>query len=269
MATAQIDVFIPTYNSAAHLQDCISSVRRALPARRVVLLDHDSTDGTLKIAEREDCEVVREDKGLGYARQLAIDLAETEVFAMVESDLVYSQFGWYEDALKLMQGMVGAVVVYVPRSASEERGRYAEFWSRRTPLGERRHGFSAGSTLFRKEAVEGVHLPPFLNAYEDIYIMRQMRRRGWTYKTLEVAGTHHSDIQSSKKARWYGANARLLYSVDPGDVTLVRRQLALPLMGLVAAIGSRSPSVFAWSLSFSANFLLGWSDPKRFSRLKR
>lgn len=269
MAPTPIDVFIPTYNSAAHLKDCVSSVRRALPARRVVLLDHNSTDATLAIAEGEGCEVVKEGRGLGYARQLAIDLAETAVFAMVESDLVYARSDWYEEAMKLMQETVGAVVAYVPRSTNDERGRYAEFWSRRTPLRERRHGFSAGSTLFRKAALDGVRIPPFLNAYEDIYIMRQMRRKGWTYRTLEVAGTHHSDIGSSRKARWYGANARLLYSVDPGDATLLRRQLTLPLMGLVAAVGTRSPPVFAWSISFSANFLLGWSDPEKFSSLER
>lgn len=266
---SQIDVFIATYNSAAHIQDCISAARRALPARRVVLIDHGSVDGTLGLAQRNGCEVVQERTGLGRARQMAMELAETEIFAMVESDLVYSQFDWYPRAEKQFQGNVGAVVAYVPRSLSEKRGKYAEFWSRRTPLRERRHGFSAGSTLFLKRAVEGIRVPPFLNAYEDIYIMRQMRARGWTYRTLEVAGTHHSDYESSRKARWYGANARLLYSADPGDLTLLRRQLTLPAMGLVAALGTGDAGVLAWALSFSANFLRGWGQPGRFSKFAR
>lgn len=267
--SAQIDVFIPTYNSEAHLRDCISSVRRAFPVRRIVLVDHHSTDGTLEIANANACEVVQEASGLGYARQLAVEMSETEVLAMVESDLVYEEFDWYSEALRRLEGSVGAVVAYVPRPASDERGMYSEFWSRRTPLRARRHGFSAGSTLFRRQAVAGIRLPTNLNAYEDIFLMRQMRKRGWTYSTMEVRGTHYSDYESSRKARWYGANARLLYSLEPGDLTLLRRQVTLPLLGLIAALGLGSASVFAWSLRFSANFLLGWGRPKKFSELKR
>jgi glycosyltransferase involved in cell wall biosynthesis len=265
----QIDVFIPTYNSIAHLEECVRSARRAVPTRRIVLIDHHSTDGTLDVGRRNGCEIVEEGKGLGYARQLAIELAETDVFGMVESDLVYSEFGWYAEASGMLGGDVGAVVAYVPRRITDKRGKYADFWSRHTPLQGRRHGFSAGSTLFLKRAVAGMKIPPLLNAYEDIYIMRRMREKGWKYKTLEVAGIHHSDFEPSRKARWYGANARRLYSVDPGDVTLLRRQLSLPLLGLVAAFGTRDAGVLAWALSFSGNFLLGWSEPGRYSSLKR
>ena len=266
---SQVDVFVPTYNSAAHLEDCVTSVRLAFPARRVVLIDHGSTDGTVGIGKRMGCEVVEETKGLGYARQLAIDSAQTEVFAMVESDLVYSEFGWYEKASALLKGDTGAVVAYVPRKLTDKRGKYADFWSRRTPLRERRHGFSAGSTLFLKRAVEGIRVPSSLNAYEDIFIMRKMREKGWSYATVEVHGTHYSDFEPSRKARWYGANARRLYSLYPGDTTLLQRQLRLPLLGLVAACGTRDARVFTWALNFSCNFLLGWSKPGPYSRLSR
>ena len=264
-----VDVFIPTYNSKAHLAACLSAVRQSLPVRRIVIIDHHSDDGTLEIARANDCEVLPEDQGLGYARQLAIDNAQTEIFAMVESDLVYSETGWYARALAGLTERVGAIVAYVPRGSANERGRYAEFWSRYTPLRSRRHGFSAGSTLFRLEAVKGIQVPRFLNAYEDVYIMRQMRKRGWRYGTVEVDGTHYSDVDSNRKARWYGANARVLYSLEPSDASLLRRHVTMPILGLVASIGTASPGVFAWSVSFSANFLLGWSSPSRFSRLKR
>jgi len=266
---SQIDVFIPTYNSIAHLLDCIQSARRALPVRRIVLIDHNSVDGTQSVGRGNGCEVVLENNGLGYARQLAIEMAETETFAMIESDLVYSEFGWYNEASKLMAGDVGAVVAYVPRRMSDKRGKYADFWSRHTPLKRRRHGFSAGSTLFLKRALEGMRIPQYLNAYEDIYIMRRMRERGWTYKTIEVKGTHHSDFEPSRKARWYGANARRLYSIDRGDMTLLRRQLTLPMLGFVAACGTRDAGVLSWAVSFSGNFLLGWSNPEKYSSLKR
>ena len=265
----KIDVFIPTYNSGRHLQECLDSVKKAFPVRRVVLVDHKSVDSTLLIGRRNGCEIIEEEKGLAYARELSFRLAETEVLAMVESDLVYREYGWYERAIGLMKDNVAAVVAYVPRAREVERGRYNEFWSKHTPLRERRHGFSAGSTLVRTEAVRKMRLPPRLNAYEDLYIMRQLSKAGWTYKYIEVEGVHYSDDRSFAKARWYGANARTLYSLDPGNLVLVRRHLTMPLKGAVASILMLEPRVFWWAAGFTANFFWGWSRPRRFGALQR
>jgi glycosyltransferase involved in cell wall biosynthesis len=266
--TQKIDVFIPTYNSALHLQECLDSARRAYPVRRFVIIDHRSTDGTLEVARRNGCEVVFEEKGLAYARQLSVEMAETEVFAMVESDLIFHEFGWYERALGLLSGKVGAVVAAVPRDSDDARGKYAAFWSAHTPLKGREHGFSAGATLFRREALRGISIPAQLGAYEDRFMAKWMAKRGWGYRWVEVKGIHHSDYESERKARWYGANARLLYELDR-DLTLFRRHVTLPAKGAVAAIGTLSPSVFVWSLSFTLNFFNGWRHPERYARFMR
>ena len=268
-SSEKIDVFIPTYNSEKHLQECLDSVKKTFPVRRVVLIDHESTDLTWRIAEENGCEVVFEEKGLAYARELSFRLAETDVIALVESDLVYHEFGWYRSALGLMKEDVAAVVAYVPRANEEARGRYNEFWSRFTPLRSRRHGFSAGSTLMRTEAVREIKLPTALNAYEDIYLLRQLLRKGWKYRYIEVRGLHYSDEGTFRKARWYGANARVLYSLDPSDTLLARRHLTLPAKGAVASLLTLDPKPFVWSIGFAANFFVGWSNPKVYRMLRR
>lgn len=268
-SSEKIDVFIPTYNSEKHLQECLDSVKKTFPVRRVVLIDHNSVDSTLRIGKANGCEIVEEERGLAYARELSFRLAETEVLAMVESDLVYREYSWYERAVGLMRDNVAAVVAYVPRALEVARGRYNEFWSRYTPLRERRHGFSAGSTLMKREAVKGMRLPPRLNAYEDLYILRQLSRRGWTYRYIEVGGVHYSDDSSFAKAKWYGANARTLYSMDPSDIVLIRRHLTLPMKGAVASLLTLDPTILSWALGFTANFFAGWSRPERYGALKR
>lgn len=267
--TEKIDVFIPTYNSEKHLRECIDSVKKAFPVRRVVLIDHNSVDATARIGRENDCEIIEEDKGLAYARELSFRLAETEVFGMVESDLVYREYSWYRRAVGLMTEKVAAVVAYVPREEGDVRGRYNEFWSRVTPLRSRRHGFSAGSTLLRRDAVSRITLPTTLNAYEDLYLLRQLRKKGWTYRYIEVRGVHYSDVGSFRKARWYGGNARVLYSLDPTALILVRRHLILPVKGLVASILTLDPDLFTWSVGFAANFFAGWSSPTLYGSLRR
>jgi glycosyltransferase involved in cell wall biosynthesis len=269
LLTEKIDVFIPTYNSEIHLQECINSVRKAFPIRRIVIIDHHSTDGTRRIAQENDCQVLLEDKGLAYVRELTFKMAESEFFAMVESDLVYHQFDWYERARSLLKGNAAAVVAFVPRSGGEVRGRYNEFWSRYTPMKDKKHGFSAGSTLMKRDAVQGMKLPERLQAYEDIYILRSLQSRGLTYRWIEVNGVHYSDFGSFKKARWYGANARILYSMFPGDLTLIRRYMALPLKGAIASLLMFDPSILSWSIGFALSFLRGWNNPERFSVLNR
>jgi glycosyltransferase involved in cell wall biosynthesis len=244
-------------------------VKRTFPVRRIVLIDHNSVDATSRIGRENGCEIIEEDKGLSYARELSFRLAETEVFGMVESDLVYREYSWYRRAVGLMTEKVAAVVAYVPREQGDVRGRYNEFWGRVTPLRSRRHGFSAGSTLMRREAVRGMTLPTVLNAYEDLYLLRQLRRKGWTYRYIEVRGVHYSDEGSFRKARWYGGNARVLYSLEPNDPLLIRRHVLLPFKGAVASAFTLDPEPFVWSVGFAANFFVGWSRPNLYASLKR
>jgi glycosyltransferase involved in cell wall biosynthesis len=267
--TGPIDVFIATYNSAKHLEECLSSVRRSIPARRIVVVDHHSTDGTIAIARRNGCEVVLEEKGLAYARELSFEMAETEVFAMVESDLVYREYGWFERAASLLTGNVAAVVASVPRTGVGPWKKYSEFWARFTPLRGRRHGFSTGSTLLLTKAVKGIKIPSELRSYEDGYIARALAKRGWTFGWLEVDGVHYADFSDYRKGLWYGANARTLYRIDPTFRALLFRQLTLPVKGAVASLYLGDPRVLGRALILWFATFNGWFNAKKYRVMQR
>jgi glycosyltransferase involved in cell wall biosynthesis len=265
----EIDVFIPTYNSALHLQECIDSVRKSVPVNRIVLIDHYSRDGTLEIGARNNCQVVSEDRGLGYARELSFQMAETEILAMIESDLVYHQHDWYPVARKMLVGKVGAVVIYVPRTGNDPWKKYSDFWTKFTPLREAQHGFTTGSTLLRTGAVRDISIPHRLGGYEDGYIARALRRRGLTFRWLEVKGIHYADYPDFRKGRWYGANARILYELDPSFKRLLWRQLTLPVKGALATLYTLDPRILGWTLTLWLSTFVGWANPEKYRVMRR
>lgn len=264
----KIDVFIPTYNSERHLDNCLKSVFDSFPIKRIIIIDRYSTDSTVKIAVNYGCEIIYDANGLARARELSFKLASTEIFATVESDIVYKEKAWFDKAVRLFSNRVGAVVAYVPRLVSEPRGKYSYILSRYTPLRKRKHGFTAGSTLWLREAVRGIRIPAELKAYEDIYIERVLRKRGWSYRYIEVKGYHFSTLEDRVKARWYGANARIFHSLT-SDITLLRRNVTLPFKAAIVSLLGFDPKIFQWSFVFTFNFILGWSNPKKYSDLKR
>jgi glycosyltransferase involved in cell wall biosynthesis len=266
---AEMDIFIPTYNSVLHLQECIDSVRKSLPVNRVILVDHHSTDGTVELGRRNNCVIVSEDKGLGYARELSFRMAETPIFALVESDLIYHQTDWYELAKSQFSERVGAVVVYVPRTGNDPWKKYSDFWTKFTPLRGHQHGFTTGSTLLRTVAVRGIKIPHELGGYEDGYIARALRRDGWTFKWIEVAGVHYADYPDYRKGRWYGANARILYKLDPSFNRLLWRQVTLPVKGALAALYTLDPRILAWTITLWFSTFVGWARPEKYRVMRR
>ena len=263
-----LDVFIPTYNSEKYLRQCLESVIRSIPVKRIILIDNYSTDRTQKIAKEFGCELILDSRGLGKARELSFKLASTDVFATVESDIVYEETGWFDRAISLLKGNVGAVVAYVQRPIEQNRGLFAYTLSRYTPLKEKRHGFSAGSTIWLKEALKGIEIPSSLKAYEDLYIERMMRKRGWVYRWIEVKGKHYSTLSDRKKAEWYGANARIFYSLT-SDLSLLRRHATIPFKATFASLLSRDPKLISWGISYTIAFMRGWAYPSRYYILKR
>jgi len=73
----RVDVLIRTFNSADTIADCLQSVIKFIPVRKIIVADHNSTDGTPEIAGRFGAEVHSEETGLGFATKLLISKADT------------------------------------------------------------------------------------------------------------------------------------------------------------------------------------------------
>jgi glycosyltransferase involved in cell wall biosynthesis len=270
-----IDVLIPTYNSAQFLDEALRSVKRSVPVNRIVAVDHFSTDGTIQILRKHGAEVYFEGKSLGYARQLLIENAVTNVFMMLDSDVVIEADRWYPRALELLnrvvdgRGKIGAVALIPSLGPPIPLKKYTEFWWRLIPsLG--RNFFLCHATLFLKDAVEGIRIPESLGAAEDVYVWLHIRRRGYATRTMRVNGTHHF-VMSERKGYWMGANLRILKGLLGNEVTpfVLRNVLLYPLLAFMAAVGTRDPEVFSYNIKRWYGYLQGYMHPGTFWQMTR
>lgn len=102
--TPLISVLIPVYNVELYLDDCIkSAVEQSYQNIQVILVDDGSTDHSGKIcdawAERDGriCVVHQDNQGVADTRNKAIELAQGEYLAFLDSDDLY-----HKDYLKVM-----------------------------------------------------------------------------------------------------------------------------------------------------------------------
>ncbi|HEU4348823.1 MAG TPA: glycosyltransferase [Actinoplanes sp.] len=83
-----VTVVIPVRNAARLLPECLASVSREGPGQ-VVVVDGNSTDGTLDVARRYPTVILSDEgRGLPVARMLGVQAAETRYVVLVDADVV-------------------------------------------------------------------------------------------------------------------------------------------------------------------------------------
>jgi glycosyltransferase involved in cell wall biosynthesis len=85
----KISIVIPVYNEAENLGVCLSAIaRQSVSAYEVIVVDNNSTDGTLAIASAYDfVTVLREPKqGVVHARSRGFEAARGDIIARIDGD---------------------------------------------------------------------------------------------------------------------------------------------------------------------------------------
>jgi glycosyltransferase involved in cell wall biosynthesis len=95
-----IDVFVLTKNCEKTLGLTLKSIANNIPIARLIVVDEGSSDETLEIA-RSFADFIVDDggRGIGHARNLALSLAETEIFAFIDSDVIITD-GWLNSLIR-------------------------------------------------------------------------------------------------------------------------------------------------------------------------
>ena len=88
--TIKISAIIPTYNRIKHLKKCILSIyKQTYPVDEVILVDNNSSDGTLDFIKNNFKTVrilVEKKRGVSYARNLGIIHSKNKWLAFLDSD---------------------------------------------------------------------------------------------------------------------------------------------------------------------------------------
>lgn len=89
----KISVLIPAYNAEKYLEQCVSSVlKQTYQNLEIIIVNDGSTDGTACLAEKLKTQDERikvyhqENKGLGFTRDVALNLATGDYIAFIDSD---------------------------------------------------------------------------------------------------------------------------------------------------------------------------------------
>jgi len=269
-----IDILVPTYNSGKYLNEALAAIKKCVPLNRIIAADHYSKDETVNILRNHGAEVYFENQSLGYARQLLIEKASTDVFMMLDSDVIIQGTEWYSKALGMLgnradgSGIVGAVALIPKVNPPVQLKKYTEFWWRVFPS-MKRNFFVTHSTLILKDSVRGIRIPVELYAAEDVYVWLYMKRRGYVSRTMEVEGVHHF-VRSETKGEWMGANLRILRDFVGHKVTpfVLRNVIVYPILATIAALFMRDVKVLTYNVKRWYGYLRGYLNPKRFRQLQ-
>ncbi len=239
-----LTVFVCTYNSARTLERCLKSIAKGVPGLRIVVIDHNSTDQTVDIARRFGVEVFVEGVGLGYARQLAFDLVDTDFLAFVDSDVEVVEPRFFERAITmLMSPTVGGVV------GMGAGHRFA-------------YGLPAGLLVLRSRDFDGKIIPDQIDARETYYIQKQLDKK--RLRTVYVANSmiHKSEFRKHKP-EWEGANTRLARGLRLDELLFSLQVIVL------IALNSRSVKNLLYVPVFYLKFIRGFVSPHAWRRLNR
>lgn len=236
-----VDVLICTFNSGAPLADSLAAARRWLPVARLIVVDHHSTDSTRAIVERFGAEVHLEDKGLGYARTLALKLASTDLVLFLDGDAILRRPDFYATAIELLAHPgVGAVV------AGTVRHPFA-------------YGLPMSLTLLRRTWAVRVHIPEDVQGRETYYFQRALRRDHLRVAYVHDAIEHHSIYRRRYWPEWQGAQIRRVAGWSP-------RELVYALFVVVLIhLNSRRVRDAAYAPVFYLKLLRGFLAPRRWA----
>ncbi len=243
---APIDVLVATYESGATLGAALASVRRFVPVHRLIVIDRSSRDATRAIARAAGAEVYDDTVGLGRARNLALERAETDPVLFLDSDVEVVRPDFYALARKQFARPGTAAVVGM---AVGHRFRY---------------GLPLGLTLVGRRWALGARIPDSAQGRETYYLQRAVRRGRLRVRYVADSMRHYGTYRSAPHwPEFQGASIRLSSGLNP------REPAYAALVVVLMHLNSGKVRNVAYSPVFFLRLLRGFLAPSRWGRLER
>lgn len=185
-----IDVVMRTKNSDEILEQCLESILREIPVRKIIIVDAGSTDRTLEIASSFDkVEIyVKPEFNLGQATKFGFSKSITKWVAVIDSDIILRE-GWFKEMREHMDG------------ADAVEGCRIDHYRFDMPVecGKLRYGVF-GQTLVKREPVLNIDLN--LPHGEDAAIKFTFEKNNLKWKKIaNYSADHYPKIHSTTYRR--------------------------------------------------------------------
>lgn len=199
-AAGKVTVYIPCYNAAKTLDECLKGVTaQSYPIDEILVIDDGSTDETVSIASRHPVKIIRHPRNLGLAasRNTAFRAARSEFVAAVDADAALDG-----DWLKTLMGCLTRpdAAGACGKMTERYRSRLADRW--RAAHCKQHFGddqilnpdFLYGSNnVLRKDAAMkvGLYDLKYKSNYEDVDLSRRLRAAGYNILYQPAARAEH------------------------------------------------------------------------------
>ncbi len=199
-----ISVVIRTKNEAEHIADVIRKLKeqRYEGSVEIIVVDSGSTDGTVEIAEREGCRVIRikpEDFSFGGALNIGISNAEGEIIINLSGHSVPVHEDYFLQMIvpfenPVVAGTFGRDVPWPDECPSQTRDVLQHF----PPSGLDGNRFSNANAAIRKSIWEKIAFDESLAGSEDLLWAKQVMNLGYRIEYIPRAEVFHSHGPSPK-----------------------------------------------------------------------
>ena len=180
-------VIIRNRNEAESLRVALSSVAKQSVDVQVVLVDNESTDDSIDVAEQSGVTVVSLPRGeftYGGAINLGAERAGTEYCVTLSAHCALPDPGWIERAIQLLQGK---------RAAVSGTNRATFEWSAHSTPRNPYRAFTNHASVWRRSVWQIAPFPTDVIACEDKIWARHVVSLGFTTlatPTLRVSASH-------------------------------------------------------------------------------
>lgn len=100
-----LSIVVPVYNERERLRNCLDAIAaQTILPEKVIIVDNNSTDGSMKIAEEYPfVEIISEQcQGIVFARNAGFDQVKSDIIGRIDADTILAP-NWAERALEFFQ----------------------------------------------------------------------------------------------------------------------------------------------------------------------
>jgi glycosyltransferase involved in cell wall biosynthesis len=287
-----IDVVVCTWNSNRHFfKTCLDSIKRNVPVHHFIVIDRQSSDGTLDAIRRTfpDAIIVSSSEELGWARKRGVELVDTPYFAFIDDDIEITN-GWFGRVTSKLNVTVGAIheldyMVDLPPEVEKWDGQILHTLGVKTEIPSGRfvdirlddqysmRGLT-NSALIMTELLTNWNPPKYLSSFEDWLIMRHILSQGFSWRMITDRTVKHHFTGGArywcKKATWNIVGGRLTgFSSVPLGWYIYEALRQTP-KAFIASLWLQEPRIFPYVIQLHASYIdsyLRWQEYVRPHRL--
>jgi glycosyltransferase involved in cell wall biosynthesis/O-antigen/teichoic acid export membrane protein len=233
----KVSVVVPARNAATWLGECLESIGRQHP-QEMIVIDGCSTDDTVQIARSFGARVISDEgRGLPAARMLGARIANSDVVALIDADVVLPP-GSLEELLGEFETGGFDGLQFGLASESDGPGYWGSALAWHHNHSRVRSWFGVCATLMRRDVLLSVGFDDNFRSGEDIELKIRLEDAGYRLGVSPTTVVRHrfADTFDCARDQWLQDGAGLARTIRKHPAR-AGWMLALPLLASVRGAG--------------------------------